>query len=273
MTTPSPLLRVLSLGAGVQSTTMALMAAHGEITPTPDCAIFADTGWEPKQVYEHLNALEPLLPFPVYRVQRPGADLGQLAIDIALSPVTRTALPPWFTREPNGMLPRQCSKEYKTRVIGRKVRQLLGLRPGERGPREKVVEQWLGISVDEMQRMKDAEQAFVQHRFPLVDMRISRRDCLHWMQAKGYPRPPKSACIFCPYHGDDQWRDMRDNAPGDWAKAVEFDTAIRPGFHGMEGEAFLHRQRVPLDKVDLTTAEDHGQLNLFDNECEGMCGV
>jgi len=48
-------LRVLSLGAGVQSTTMALMAAHGEIMSMPNCAIFADTGWEPKAVYEHLE--------------------------------------------------------------------------------------------------------------------------------------------------------------------------------------------------------------------------
>lgn len=46
---PSPIrLRALSLGAGVQSTTMALMAAHGEIGPMPDCAIFADTGWGAK---------------------------------------------------------------------------------------------------------------------------------------------------------------------------------------------------------------------------------
>jgi 3'-phosphoadenosine 5'-phosphosulfate sulfotransferase (PAPS reductase)/FAD synthetase len=47
-------LRVLSLGAGVQSTTLALMAAHGEIEP-PHCAIFADTGWEPRAVYDHLD--------------------------------------------------------------------------------------------------------------------------------------------------------------------------------------------------------------------------
>lgn len=33
----------LSLGAGVQSTTMALMAPHGEIGPLPEVAIFADT--------------------------------------------------------------------------------------------------------------------------------------------------------------------------------------------------------------------------------------
>ena len=50
-------LRTISLGAGVQSTTMALMAARGEIGPMPDCAIFADTGWEPKQVYEHLDLI------------------------------------------------------------------------------------------------------------------------------------------------------------------------------------------------------------------------
>lgn len=50
--TPSPIrLRVLSLGAGVQSTTLVLMAAHGVVGPMPDCAIFADTGWEPKAVY------------------------------------------------------------------------------------------------------------------------------------------------------------------------------------------------------------------------------
>ena len=63
-------LRVLSLGAGVQSTTLALMAAHGEIGPMPDCAIFADTGWEPKAVYEHLAWLGSLnvLPFPIHIV-------------------------------------------------------------------------------------------------------------------------------------------------------------------------------------------------------------
>ncbi len=33
----------ISLGAGVQSSTMALMAAAGEITPMPAAAIFADT--------------------------------------------------------------------------------------------------------------------------------------------------------------------------------------------------------------------------------------
>jgi hypothetical protein len=266
--------RVISLGAGVQSSTMALMAARGEIGPMPDCAIFADTGWEPRKVYEWLDWLETQLPFPVYRARRDGPDLGEHAVAIATSNVTRTASPPWFTSNPHGFLPRQCSKEFKVRVIGKEVRRMIGLKPGERGPREKVVEQWLGISFDEIQRMKESEQPFVQNIFPLVDLRMSRRDCLRWMEERQYPRPAKSSCIFCPYRGDDQWREMRDNAPEDWAKAVAFDKAIRPGFFGMKGEAFVHRQRVSLDEVDLSTPAERGQIEFgFLQECEGMCGV
>lgn len=63
-------LRALSLGAGVQSTTMALTAAHGEIGPMPTCAIFADTCWELKAVYDHFEWLMSgnVLPFPVHIV-------------------------------------------------------------------------------------------------------------------------------------------------------------------------------------------------------------
>jgi hypothetical protein len=268
------MIRVLSLGAGVQSTTLALMAARGETEHMPVAAIFADTGWEPEHVYQHLDWLETQLPFPVIRTQRPGPDLGEHAIDIATKPVTRTASPPWYTAGPDGMLPRQCSKEYKVRVIQQEVRRMLGLKPGERGPKSVAVEQWIGISMDEMQRMKDSELRYVRNVFPLVDARMTRRDCLRWMADRQYPRPPKSSCIFCPYRGDDQWRDMRDNNPRDWEMAVKFDAAIRPGFHGMEGEAFVHRQRVPLSEVDLSTAADRGQIEFgFLQECEGICGV
>ena len=63
------IMTVLSLGVGVQSSTMALMAAKRELT-MPDCAIFADTGFEPKGVYQYLNFLKKTLPFPIYVVAR-----------------------------------------------------------------------------------------------------------------------------------------------------------------------------------------------------------
>ena len=57
MSTP-PTLTVLSLGGGVQSSVMALMADKGAFDRVPDCAIFADTHWEPPGVYEHVAWIE-----------------------------------------------------------------------------------------------------------------------------------------------------------------------------------------------------------------------
>ena len=50
-------LRVLSLGAGVQSSTLFFKVLHGEIAPV-DIAIFADTGNEPKEVYDWVKYLK-----------------------------------------------------------------------------------------------------------------------------------------------------------------------------------------------------------------------
>jgi hypothetical protein len=107
----------------------------------------------------------------------------------------------------------------------------------------------------------------------LIEKGMTRRHCLRWLEKHGYPTPPKSACIGCPFHSDGAWRRMRDEDPDAWADAVAIDGLIRSGFRGLCGEVFLHRSCVPLDEADLDTLEDKGQLDLFANECEGMCGV
>src|SRR3546814_5919853 len=89
---------------------MALMAAHGEIGPMPDCAIFADTQAEPRAVYEHLDWLENNIPFPVYRVTE-GSLENQL-----LYATKKNGRPPAFVRNPDGtggMLNRQCTGDFK----------------------------------------------------------------------------------------------------------------------------------------------------------------
>lgn len=268
-------LRILSLGAGVQSSTVALMSARGDL-PRLDFAVFADTGWEPAAVYRHLDWLETQLPFPIIRARRDGLDLGAHAIKIATTPRYREASPPWFARASDGsmsMLPKQCSKEFKTRVVYREVRRLLGLKPKQRGPKGIAVEAWIGISLDEAHRMKPAEPPYIRNCWPLIDLRMSRRDCKQWTVERQLRQAPKSSCIFCPFRGDQQHREMRDHAPEDWQRLVLFDHAIRPGFYGMEGEAFVHRSGVPIDLVDLSTWADRGQPDLFGEECEGACGV
>ena len=273
---PTVRLRVLSLGAGVQSTTLALMAAEGEIEPMPDCAIFADTGWEPEAVYQHLRWLRSpnVLPFPIHVVSA-----GDIRADLLqASTGERWASIPAFTRTVAsarvdiGMIRRQCTKDYKIVPIRRKVRDLAGL-TRRRSPKAPVVEQWIGISLDEAIRIKPSFETWRVNRWPLIEQRMTRRDCIAWLKRHDYPIPPKSSCIGCPFHSDAMWRRMRDHDPAAWADAVAIDRVIRTGLRGIRGEVYLHRSAVPLDEVDLTTLEDLGQLDLFANECEGMCGV
>lgn len=261
-----PRLRVISLGAGVQSTAMALMAAHGEIGPMPDCAIFADTGWEPKAVYRHLDWLTGVLPFPVHIVS--GGNLRADALAKSNTTGGRFASIPWFIGNANGSTGvgrRQCTKEYKLRPIQRKVVELLGGRP------KGGAEMWVGISTDEAMRVRPSRVQYIVNRHPLIERRLNRNDCLRWMERNGYLEPPRSSCIGCPFHSAAEWRAVRDD-PEAWADAVAVDAAIRQQ-PGMRGEQFMHRSLQPLSEVDLSTAEDRGQLNLFLNECEGYCGV
>lgn len=194
-------LRVLSLGAGVQSTTLALMAAHGTVGPMPDCAIFSDTGWEPQAVYDHLNWLmwPNVLPFPVHIVSA-----GNIRDDLARAAQGgRWASIPAFTRTEQdgksqiGMIRRQCTKEYKIVPIRRKVRELAGL-TRRRSPDHPVVEQWIGISADEVLRMKPSFESWQVNRWPLVEQRMSRQDCLAWLARHGFPNRPRAVASAVP---------------------------------------------------------------------------
>jgi hypothetical protein len=197
---------VLSLGAGVQSTTLALMAARGAISPMPDCAIFADTQWEPQAVYDHLDWLSGpgILPFPVHRVTA-----GNIREAIKVRRNTsggRFAAIPWHTVNPDGshgLGRRQCTSEYKLTPIMHEIRRLVG-KPGHKRIAAGAVTVILGISRDEAHRMKPARQAYMRNVYPLVELGLTRDDCLAWLQRYGYPQPPKSCngtdCPAAHYH-------------------------------------------------------------------------
>lgn len=269
---PEPL-RVLSLGAGVQSSTVLLMSCAGEL-PKLDHAIFADTGWEPAAVYRHLDWLERQAVAAGIVVHRVSA--GDLRSEVLSQREGRRAPSlPYHLASPrsDGMMRRQCTATYKIEPIQLRVAELIGLRPRQRRPQEPMVEMWIGISADEAQRMRTSAQPWITNRYPLIyDARMRRADCLDWIAARGYPTPPRSSCIGCPFHSDAEWRRMRDDDPVAWADAVGFDAAIRR-LPRIKADAYLHRQRVPLDQVDLSTAEERGQLSMFGNECSGTCGV
>lgn len=275
-------LRLLSLGAGVQSSTLALMAATGAV-PAIDGAIFADTQSEPASVYTWLAWLESEIarsphPFPVYRVTA-----GSLADEALRMRVARNGLKysrttiPFFTLSANGELGRithrSCTADYKIKPIIRKCKELA--KP-KRGEKRVLVHQLIGISIDEASRMKPSRDAWIESRWPLVDLGVRRRHCVEWMLAHGYPEPPRSACLFCPFHDLPEWRRLRDHEPEEFGRAVRFEKAVQRAkgdSSNFTSTPYLHRSCVPLDELDLRTDEEMGQSRLFENECEGMCGV
>ena len=147
---------------------------------------------------------------------------------------------------------------------------MLGIR-GKRSPSSPVVERWIGISLDEVARCKPSWVKWQMHRWPLIERRMSRSDCLLWMERNGYPRPPKSACTFCPFHDRLQWLALTESEMKD---AIAVDEAIRDLWTNQTKKAqfFLHSSLKPLSEVDWTDP-NADQLDLFNNECEGMCGV
>lgn len=271
--------RILSLGGGVQSTTIALMCAHGEIAP-PCEAIFADTGAEPATVYKHLEWLKseiPKLPFPFPIVTVSAGNLGDEILATSRGEKRNDARPPFYVKNKDGtrgILRRQCTGDYKIDPIRKRARELMGVVKGHRVPSDCRVTMVIGISRDEAGRMTVARDKWQTNEYPLVDRRLTRHDCTMWLARHGYSTPPKSACVFCPYRRAHEWRVLRDTDPVGFQHAIEIDRAIRaPGYCGLVGESYIHDSMQPLESVDLSTDAERGQPNLWDDECDGMCGV
>ena len=257
----------ISLGAGVQSSVMALMASRGEITPMVDFAVFADTQDEPTAVYEWLDYLEKQLSFPVHRVTK--GKLSEESLIIVKSKKTGKLYSknklPLYCKE-GALLNRSCTMDFKITPIQRFIRSQL--KKGEVGL------QMMGISTDEAHRMKPSRVPYVENSYPLIDLGMSRAACLKWAEKNNLPKPPRSACVFCPYHSSTEWINLRDNDPEGWNRAIQFEKDFREAFKGQNAlntsDVFLHKQRVPLDQVQF---QEDTQRDLWGNECEGMCGV
>jgi len=250
------------------------MSCQGVLPPL-DAAVFADTGWEPKAVYRHLDWLTAEAAkygVPVHRVCAGNVREDALRYQVAYSgPMeerqlqrgetadgqTRWGAMPYFVLGPNGekgMIRRQCTREYKLDPMRKWVRKFAGFPRYARIPVNHI-EQWIGISADEANRMRSSGERWRRNWFPLIELEKTRAGCLEWMRENGYPQPPRSACIGCPYRSKAEWRWLRDEEPESFQEAIEFDTAIRK-CGGMRGEVFLHSKRVSLSEVDFGVADD-----------------
>lgn len=273
---------ILNLGCGVQSTTLYLMGMRGELPDGIefDCAVFADPKDEGEDVYKHLEWLKSLggTEIKISSAGHIGEDIkagvnttGQKFVSI-----------PAFTKNLEigkiGQIRRQCTREYKIDVVERVIRRdILGLKKYQRVPKDVIVWQYVGFSYDEPGRAARARGRFEQRgwtnvRFPLIEDRMTRHQCVMYLEDVVPHTVPRSACVFCPYKSNREWKQLKQHDKKGWARAVEIDRALRseavlnrnPG-----EEMYIHRTCKPLEDCYF----DEDQMDLFDLDCEGGCGL
>lgn len=266
-------MRVISLGWGVQSFALAAMSALG-VLPKVDAAIHADTTHERAETYDFARRWTPWLEERGVRVITVKDKVGRLAC--VRKSVMIPAFTTWTEGDSSGQLRRQCTHDWKIMPIRRWLQANRGIPVAVEAceiiERKQPVEQWLGITLDEVTRMKPSNVQYITNAYPfceMLDRPWTRGMVMRWLQENDLEIPVKSSCVFCPYHDRGTWREIKMSGNGDWSKALDVDEAIRdkrPGY-----KCYLTAQRIPLAEVDFRSEEDHGQLSLWGEECEGMC--
>lgn len=256
------MINVISLGAGKQSTYMLLNALEQRFSKLPDFAIFSDTGCEPSYVYRYIDWLKSYCRNH-YNFNIITVSAGNLIEDVSeyiAGRRQRVAMLP-LRLEMNGMVMRQCTMDYKIAPLRKYLQSVRG--------KEKV-RLWIGISLDEIERIKESPIKYIEHYYPLIEEKISIDQIVNWFKVRNLPEPGKSACLICPFHSWGYWSLLKTFQREEFEKACEFDDLIR-NYPGLKRKAYLSNQLKPLRDIDFFK---HPTLfpDLIE-ECHGMCGL
>ena len=227
--------KVWSCGGGVDSTAIAALIVQGKL-PKPDYAIMVDCGWESEACWDY-----------VYNVIQP--ELRKVGVNLEIIKTTdysnndiivdgHLVLPAYKLKDSEVVKYKtHCNAQWKGKVVSRWLR--------EKGV--KHCESWIGVAIDEIRRVRRSPRIWNKWRYPLVELKLTREDCMYMIGAQGWPQPKKTSCIICPQRDDRAWANLKKNFPADWAKACEVDRMIRQN----ERDVYLHRSMKPLSDVEF----------------------
>lgn len=256
-------LNVISLGAGKQSTYMLLNALENKFKEKPDFAIFSDTGCEPDYVYSYLQWLKEHVKSK-YNFDIVIVSIGNIlqdTLDYIAKKRSRVATLPLRLKPDGALIMRQCTNDYKISPLRKYLQKVRDKRQ---------IKLWIGISLDEIERIKDSNIKYIENYYPLIEERINIAQIRSWFEITGTPEPMKSACLICPFHSKKYWQVFKKNFPIEFEKACYFDDAIR-NYPNLKNQAFLSSELKPLREIDFTQ-----QPSLFPElieECYGLCGL
>lgn len=263
-------MRIISYGGGVQSTALVVLAATGRIEA--DRALFSNVGDDSEHPASIAYVRDVATPwatergFPIEELHRVRRDGTPETLWGRLMKEGSRSLPiPVRMSDTGAPGTRSCTADFKIRVIAKRLKELGAT---EADPADVLI----GFSTDEFHRASN-RRAYPHERpcYPLLDLGLSRADCMKVIADAGLPVPRKSSCFFCPFHDRRAWSEMRRDEPGLFARSVELERVLN------ERRDMLGKDRVYLTRygkpLDLAVSE--AQPTLFDDgpeSCdEGYC--
>lgn len=242
-------LRTFSSGGGVQSTAALVLSAQGVIDfPIHLFSNVGDDSEHPATLAYVNDVIKPYalvhgIEFhELHRVKRDGTKetlYGRLTNEGAVSGTVSIPVRKVLDGPP---MSRSCTQDFKLRVLNKwhKAHGATNDDPAVVG---------IGFSTDEIQRIGKATKRDCEVvAYPLIDLGLSRNDCLRVVEKAGLPQPPKSSCWFCPMHRPSVWSEMRRDEPELFARSVELEAALstRRGAVGKD-PVYFTRYAKPLD--------------------------
>lgn len=276
---------VLNFGGGVDSTAMLLRLV--DLGVRPDYIMFADTGDEKPETYEHVHAMAVRL-----------KDLGFTPLTI----VRRNKSRPSSTGPGYSTLEGNClqNKTLPSLAYGRKACSLKWkVDPMDsflkKEPR--IQETWAAgykpiklIGYDcgkaDSRRSHKAEDDSYLYWHPLREWGWNREDCEAYIESWDIDVPVKSACWYCPSSKPHEVKDLAHRHPELFRRAIAMEDNARPYFQTIRGlgrnwswrefaekEGLISRDGRPI--MTLTIPDRHGRREEVDSleKAMSMCGA
>lgn len=264
-------LRCFSYGGGVQSTAALVLAAQGRIdfpiflfSNVGDDSEHPDTLRYVREVAMPYAAAQGIELVELRHMRRDGTE-ETLYKKLTRAGSRSTGIP--IRLEGSGAPGRRsCTSDFKIRRIATWQR-----RHGATADDPAVT--GLGISLDEFQRARTASGiAWQVLTYPLLDMRLTRQDCINVIEHAGLSVPPKSSCWFCPFHRPSEWTRLKRQSPDLFDRAAELETILSVRSEGLgRGKVFLTDKMIPLRQAIGDQAD---MFDDVDDACEsGFCMV
>lgn len=282
-------MKILSCGAGMQSTALALMSCENALAvkglrrpyipefelPNPkvpiyDLVIFCDLGMEPGWVMYQWEFIEKACESAGIKAVKLKTDLyGHFMENFG---ERRTVSIPWWTLGDDGKkskMPRNCTIDFKVEMISKHIRwEVLGYRKGQRlkDCDKKAHEMHMGFSLEEANRCNDSPNPMFVNQFPLVAMRWTRAESYAYCLEVWGLDTKASACSFCPFHQNYFYKHLKENRPEEYAELLKVDNLLRDKNPKppMDSDLFISRSRKRLEDL---TPED-----CDDAKCFEYCG-